>query len=117
MGLTSVESGHRYSQAVLAGQLVFLSRQVADDIKLDISGHTRQAWATVGRLLGGAGSRRDRPASVTVYLRDIADYSAMKTVRDAGLASDTKPVRASVQAHRARPEHRVEVQVTAAMLV
>jgi enamine deaminase RidA (YjgF/YER057c/UK114 family) len=114
MSLMRFESGKRFSQAVSAGGLVFLAGQVAEDTTEDVGGQTRQALAAVDRLLAAAGSRRDQLVSVTIYLRDIGDYSAMNKEWDAWLGADAKPARATVEAHLALPEYKVEVQAIAA---
>jgi enamine deaminase RidA (YjgF/YER057c/UK114 family) len=114
MSLTRNESGKRFSQAVSAGGLVFLAGQVATDTSADVRGQTRQALAAVDRLLAAAGSRRDQLVSVTIYLRDIADYAVMNEVWDTWLGADAKPARATVEARLALSEYRVEVQAIAA---
>jgi enamine deaminase RidA (YjgF/YER057c/UK114 family) len=114
MSLTRIESGKRLSQAVSAGGLVFLAGQVATDTSEDVAGQTRQALAAVDRLLAAAGSHRDQLVSVTIYLRDIADYAVMNAAWDAWLGADAKPARATVEARLALPEYKVEIQAIAA---
>jgi enamine deaminase RidA (YjgF/YER057c/UK114 family) len=116
MGLIRIESGSRFSQAVIAGDLVFVAGQVAADTSLDLTGQMRQTLSALDRVLAASGSRRDALVSVTIYLRDIADYAAMNAVWDAWLISDAKPARATVEARLALPEYRVEVQAVAARL-
>jgi enamine deaminase RidA (YjgF/YER057c/UK114 family) len=116
MSLIRIESGNRYSQAVIAGDLVFVAGQVAADTSLDLTGQMRQALAALDRVLAASGSRRDQLVSVTIYLRDIADYPAMNAVWDAWLTSDAKPARATVEARLALPEYKVELQAVAARL-
>lgn len=116
MSLTHIESGIRYSQAVIVGDLVFVAGQVAADARLDLTGQMRETLAALDRVLVASGSRRDQPVSVTIYLRDIADYAAMNAMWDAWLAPNAKPARATVEARLALPEYRVEVQAVAARL-
>jgi enamine deaminase RidA (YjgF/YER057c/UK114 family) len=108
-----VEAGNRYSQAVIVGDLVFVAGQVASDANLDIAGQMQQTLAALERILVASGSRRELLVSVTIYLRDIADYQSMNTVWEAWLASGPKPARATVEARLALPEYRVEVQAVA----
>jgi enamine deaminase RidA (YjgF/YER057c/UK114 family) len=111
-----VESGSRYSQAVVVGDLVFVAGQVAADASLDLSGQMRQTLTALDRVLVASGSRKDQLVSVTIYLRDIADYAAMNAIWDAWIAPDAKPARVTVEARLALPEYRVEVQAVAARL-
>jgi enamine deaminase RidA (YjgF/YER057c/UK114 family) len=115
MNLTRIEPGSRFSQVVIAGSLVFLAGQVAADPHSDIRTQTQQVLAAIDRLLALAGSDRSRLVSVTIYLRDIADYDAMNSVWDAWIAADAKPARATVEARLAFAEYRVEIQAIAAL--
>jgi len=116
VGVTRIESGTRYSQAVVVGDLVFIAGQVPEDTSQDITGQMRQTLAALDRILLAAGSRRDQLVSVTVYLRDIIDYAAMNAVWDAWVLGDATPARVTVEARLALREYRVEVQAVAARL-
>ena len=76
----------------------------------------RQTLSALDRVLVASGSRKDHLVSVTIYLRDIADYTAMNAIWDAWIATDAKPARVTVEARLALPEYRVEVQAIAARL-
>ncbi len=113
MSLIRIESGSRYSQAVIVGDLVFVAGQVAADASQDLTGQMRQTLTALDRVLVASGSRKDQLVSVTIYLRDIADYTVMNSVWDAWIAPDAKPARVTVEARLALPEYRVEVQAVA----
>lgn len=49
MNVIRIEPGSRFSQAVIAGELVFVSGQVAADATQDIAGQMRQALGAVRR--------------------------------------------------------------------
>jgi enamine deaminase RidA (YjgF/YER057c/UK114 family) len=115
VAVTRIESGSRYSQAVIVGDLVFIAGQVPGDSSQDITGQMRQTLAALDRILEAVGSGRDQLVSVTVYLRDIIDYAAMNAVWDAWIVSDATPARVTVEARLALPEYRVEVQAVAAL--
>lgn len=108
-----LESGARLSQAVMAGDWIFLAGQVARDPSRPVADQTRQVLAEVDRLLAAAGSNRSRIVSVTIYLADMADFAAMNSVWDAWVPQDAKPARATVEAKLATPAYRVEMQVVA----
>jgi enamine deaminase RidA (YjgF/YER057c/UK114 family) len=92
MSLTQVESGNGYSPAVVAGQCVFLAGQVADGLTLETSGQTRQGCARLDRLLGAARSRRDQLTSVTIFVRDIANFAPLNDLGKRGLPTTRSPL-------------------------
>lgn len=108
------EPGPRWSEAVASGALVFLSGQVPEDALAGIEQQAAEVLAGVDRALALAGSDRSRLLSVTIFLRDLADYAAFNAVWDAWLAPLPAPARACVQALLADPRWRVEVQAVAA---
>ena len=114
MILQRFESSHRMSQAVTAGDLVFLAGQVAADPSQPVDDQTRQILTQIDRLLEAAGSSRTRLVSVNIYLADIADFAAMNAVWDAWVPAAEAPARATVEAKLAAPQYRVEIQAIAA---
>jgi enamine deaminase RidA (YjgF/YER057c/UK114 family) len=110
-----IDSGRRMSQAVVHDKTVYLAGQVADDTTADVKGQTRQVLSKIDRLLANAGSNKSNILSATVYLSDIGTFAAMNAEWDAWVAPDNKPARATVEAHLAAPEYRVEIAVIAAL--
>jgi len=111
--------GKRLSDLVIyapppAGRLVFLAGQVAEDPKQDITAQVKSVLAQVDKLLDEAGTDKRHILSATIYLADMADYSAMNAVWDAWVPQGDPPARATVQAQLARPDYRVEIQIIAA---
>jgi enamine deaminase RidA (YjgF/YER057c/UK114 family) len=113
MLIKRIESGARMSQAVVANGFVFLAGQVAGDTSADVEGQTRQVLAEIDRLLGVAGTRKERILSATIYLADVSTFAQMNKAWEAWVAPDGKPARATVEAKMVAPEYRVEIQVTA----
>jgi len=68
----------------------------------------------VEELLQKAGTDKNNILTVTIYLRDIKDFSAMNEVWDAWVSQGNQPARACVEARMARPELLVEMTVIAA---
>ena len=72
-----------YSQAVRAGDLVFVSGQIPIDptsgalISDAIDAATRQSLANVTRILESAGGTLNHVVKATVFLIDPADYAGM----------------------------------------
>ena len=45
------------------------------DTSADVEGQTRQVLAEIDRLLGVAGTRKDRILSATIYLADVSTFA------------------------------------------
>ena len=116
MTIRHIESGKRMSQAVVANGFVFLAGQVAEVPTADVAAQTREILGQVDRLLALAGSDKAHIVSANVYLADMADFAAMNSAWEPWVAPDAKPARATVQAHLAGPQYRVEIQVTAVLV-
>jgi len=115
MTVKRFQAGRRMSQAVLCNGMVFLAGQVAEDPSQDITGQTQQVLAAIDKLLAEAGTDKSRLVSASIFLADMADFSAMNKVWDAWVSPGNTPARATVQAQLARPQWRVEIVATAAV--
>jgi enamine deaminase RidA (YjgF/YER057c/UK114 family) len=114
----SIERHHpseRASKIVIHNGTVYLSGQVPNDVTADITGQTQDCLDKVETFLIEAGSSRDHILSVTIYIKDMANFAAMNEVWNAWVADHEKPVRACVQAHMAREAIEIEVCVIAAV--
>ena len=75
-----------FSAAVRAGDLLFLSGQVALDpatgklVDGDIGAQTEQIFVNISAVLEAAGKSFDDVMKTTVYLADMKDFGAMNTV-------------------------------------
>src|SRR5690348_18448397 len=75
-----------FSAAVRAGDLLFLSGQIALDpatgklVAGDIGAQTEQIFANISAVLEAAGKSFDDVMKTTVYLADMKDVAAMNTV-------------------------------------
>lgn len=106
-------STRRYSDSVVHNGTVYLV-EVPSNLDADITGQTENLLASIERLLAQAGSDKSCLLMATIYLADMADYSAMNAVWDAWLPEGSAPARACVQARLANPGFRVEIVLTAA---
>src|SRR3954465_1335513 len=72
-----------YSQAVKAGNLLFLSGQIPIDpttgnlVEGGIEPQTRQAFRDIGAILKGAGGSFDNVVTAGVFLADMNDFAKM----------------------------------------
>ena len=94
--------------------MAYLSGQVAEDARADVSGQTRQVLALIDALLAEAGCDKSKILSATIYLADIGDFAAMNAVWEQWVVPGQTPARATVEAKLARPDLRVEIQIVAA---
>lgn len=107
-----------YSQAVVAGGLVFCSGQIAIDPAtgqvehLSIQLQTRRVLTNLKAVLEAAGSSLDRVVKVTVYLKDMGDFGVMNEVY-AEFFSAHKPARAAVEVARLPRDVWVEIDAIA----
>ena len=93
--------GAPYSQAIRAGEFVFVSGQVGmrpgetTPVGDSIEEQTEQTLANIGAILESAGSSLDRVVKTTVYLTTLDNFQGMnETYRKH--VGDTPPARATV---------------------
>ena len=107
-----------YSQAIRAGQLLFLSGQVPLDpatdqlVGGDIAAQTRRVMENLGAVLSAAGLSFADVVRTTIFLADINDFAAVNEVYG-GYFSAPAPARATVQVARLPKDARVEIDAVA----
>ncbi len=103
-----------YSQAVVAGNLVFLSGQIALDpvtgqmVGEDVAAQTRQVLRNLKAVLEEAGSGLARLVQTTIYLADLGDFAVVNGIY-AEAFSGEYPARATVEVSRLPRDARVEI--------
>jgi 2-iminobutanoate/2-iminopropanoate deaminase len=107
-----------YSQAVRAGQLLFLSGQVPIDpatgliVEGDIAAQTRRVFENLGAVLKAGGRSYADVVRTTVFLADMNDFAAMNEVYGQYF-TEPYPARATVQVARLPKDARVEIDLIA----
>jgi 2-iminobutanoate/2-iminopropanoate deaminase len=107
-----------YSQANIAGSLVFVSGQLAIDpstgefVPGGVREQTEQVLKNMGAILEAAGAAFSDVASCTVYLKDMNDFAAMNEVYSRYF-SEQPPTRAAVQVARLPKDGIVEISCIA----
>jgi len=107
-----------YSQAVKAGNFLFLSGNIGFDpqtmkiVSEDIVAQTRQVLENMKAVLAAAGATFRDVVKVTVYLSDWADFPAMNQVYAEYFTGDC-PARATVQIAGLAPGAKLEVDAIA----
>lgn len=107
-----------YSQAIVAGDLVFVSGQVAIEpasgemVGSDAAGQTDRVMKNVGAILRAAGSSFGRVVKATIFLADLGDFQEVNRVYGSYFEGDP-PARATVQVAGLPLGALVEVEVVA----
>jgi 2-iminobutanoate/2-iminopropanoate deaminase len=106
-----------FSSAVVAGPFVFVSGQVGTDPKTGttpsgVKAQTQNALANIRGTLTKAGCSLKDVVKATVFLSDIRGFEEMNEAYRAAFAPDF-PARSTIEAHLARPEFLVEIEVIA----
>ena len=114
-GLRRFHVGDRLSEMTIFNGTVYLAGQVATDSSQDIRGQTAQVLAAIDKLLAEAGTDRAHILMCQIYIKDLAEFPAMNEVWEDWLPPGDAPPRATIQAHLAKPDWKVEMVVTAAI--
>jgi 2-iminobutanoate/2-iminopropanoate deaminase len=107
-----------YSQAIHAGDLVFLSGQVPIDpatgelVTGDISAQTERVLDNLGAVLAAAGCGFGDVVKTTIYLVDLGDFQAVNQTY-AKRFTAAPPARATVQVSALPKGARVEIDAIA----
>lgn len=107
-----------YSQAVRAGDFIFVSGQLPMDpetsklIDGDIAAQTERVLENMLAILRSAGADFSHVVRATVYLADINDFAAMNEVY-ARYAGDGPPARVTLEVARLPRDARIEIDAIA----
>ena len=107
-----------YSQAVRAGQFLFVSGQVAIDpatgnlVDGSIEIQTHCVMRHIGEILKAAGASYDNIVRTTVFLADMNDFAVMNAAYGTYFRSPA-PARATVQVARLPKDARIEIDAIA----
>ena len=106
-----------YSQAVVCGNLVFTSGQIAIDPATgaiagdDIVTQTEQVMKNLGEVLSAAGSSYGKAIKTTCFLANISDFAAFNEIYAEFFTG--KPARSCVEVARLPKDGLVEIEVIA----
>lgn len=107
-----------YSQAIVAGELVFVSGQIPFDpatgklIDGPIAAQTNRVMLNLKGILEAAGSSLDKVVKTTVFLTDLDDFEEMNKTYGTWFTNDP-PARATVQVARLPKGVAVEIDAIA----
>ena len=106
-----------YSQAVVCGNMLYTSGQIAIDPATgalagdDIVTQTEQVMKNLGAILEAAGSSYEKTIKTTCFLAEIADFAAFNEIY--GKYFSSKPARSCVAVKDLPKAALVEVEVIA----
>ena len=111
-----------YSQAIRAGNLLFVSGQIPVDpatqqLQLfagDVAQQTALVLRNLAAILGAAGASLAQVAKTTVFLQNLADFGAMNGAYEAAFGAH-RPARACVEVARLPKDVAVEIDAVAVM--
>ena len=108
-----------YSQAVAAGDFVFLSGQIPLDpatgqlVTGDIEAQAERVLQNIRAVLEEAGTSLAQVVKATVFLVDLADFPRMNAVYTRHFTSDPKPARSTIQVAKLPAGAAIEIEVVA----
>jgi 2-iminobutanoate/2-iminopropanoate deaminase len=107
-----------YSQAVKAGNMLFVSGQVPfvpetmEIVEGDVKAQTAQSLKNVQSILAQAGLDFSHVVKSTVFIKDMNEFAAINEVY-AQYFGENKPARACVEVARLPKDVKVEIEVIA----
>ena len=109
-----------YSQAVRAGNLLFISGQVPLDpasgqpVEATIQAQAVRSLENVKAILAQAGAGMENVVKTTVFLKDMEDYAEMNRIYQTFFPENC-PARSAVQAARLPKDVLVEIEAIAVL--
>ncbi len=108
-----------YSQGVWAGDLLFLSGQIAinpengEMVTQDIVAETKQVMHNIGALLKAAGLSYDNIVKTSIFLKSMNDFGQVNQIYGEYFDNDTAPARETVEVARLPKDVNIEISITA----
>jgi len=108
-----------YNQAVLVGQTLYTSGQIALDAKSgklildDITTETTQVMTNLAAVLHAANMSFSDVVKASIFINDMDNFGAINKVYGSYFDDDTAPARETVQVARLPKDVNVEISVIA----
>ena len=109
-----------YSQAVKAGNLLFVSGQVTfvpetmEIVEGDVKAQTAQSLKNLQAILKEAGADFSNVVKTTVFIKDMNEFAQINEVY-AEYFGENKPARACVEVERLPKDVKVEIELIAVL--
>ncbi len=107
-----------YSQAIVAGDLIFTSGQISLDpatqqmVTGDIRAQTERVMENLGAVLAAAGAGFENVVKVTIFLADLADFATVNEIYGKRFPK-SPPARSTVQVAALPKGAKVEIELIA----
>jgi 2-iminobutanoate/2-iminopropanoate deaminase len=107
-----------YSQAIIAGNLIFTAGQIPIDpatnqvVQGDIKEQTRRVLENLRAILESVGATFDDVVKVTIYMKDLNEFSAMNEVYSEYF-KNSPPARTTVEVSRLPRDVKIEIDLIA----
>lgn len=108
-----------YSQAIRAGDFVFVSGQIPIDPstgKVDattIEAQTQQVLLNIEAILQAAGCDWSHVVKAEIYLKDLQDFQVVNTLYSEKFTGDVKPARQTMQVAKLPMDVKLEISCVA----
>lgn len=108
-----------YSQAILHGNTLYVSGQIAIDpesgnmVKKDIESETRRVMKNLGAVLNEAKMDFSNVVKCTIFIKDMEDFKNINKVYGSFFDPVTAPARETVEVSRLPKDVRVEISCIA----
>jgi enamine deaminase RidA (YjgF/YER057c/UK114 family) len=116
VSIKRINVGPRMSQAVVHGNTVYLSGQVANAAAGgSVTDQTQEILGQIDALLAEAGSDKSKILSAGVFIADIGTFAEMNAVWDGWVSPGNTPCRTTIETKLAAPKYAIEISIVAAV--
>ena len=116
MSIKRINVGPRMSAAVIHGNTVYLSGQVATETKgQSVTLQTQEVLKQIDDLLAESGSDKSKVLQASIFIADLSTFAEMNAVWDAWVSPGNTPCRTTIEAKLATPQYAIEIAVIAAI--
>jgi enamine deaminase RidA (YjgF/YER057c/UK114 family) len=116
VSIKRINVGPRMSQAVVHGNTVYLSGQVANTAAGgSVTDQTKEILGQIDALLAEAGSDKSKVLSAGVFIADIGTFAEMNAVWDGWVSPGNTPCRTTIETKLAAAKYAIEISIVAAV--
>jgi enamine deaminase RidA (YjgF/YER057c/UK114 family) len=116
LSIKRINVGPRMSQAVVHGNTVYLSGQVANATAGGpVTEQTKEILGQIDALLAEAGTDKTKILSAGVFIADIGTFADMNAVWDSWVSPGNTPCRTTIETKLAAAKYAIEISVIAAL--
>jgi 2-iminobutanoate/2-iminopropanoate deaminase len=108
-----------YSQAIIAGQMLYVSGQIpivpstGNIIEGEVKEQTEQVMKNISAILTAAGSGFDQVVKTSIFIKDMNTFSQINEVYGTFFDADNAPARETVEVARLPKDVLVEISCIA----